>query len=162
LSLPIQEHGMSVHISLSSSKGSNFHQRNIDFFTRLIPKYIVCVCVCVCVCVYVYMCTHVNEGVHKCECEMCVEARGLCVTCFPSCLKDRLKSCPLKQLIVLGVVVHAFNPSTWEAEAGGFLSSRPPGLQREFQDKQGYTEEPCLKKQKQNKTKKTMNCFTLL
>jgi hypothetical protein len=25
----------------------------------------------------------------------------------------------------LSVVVHAFNPSTWEAEAGGFLSSRP-------------------------------------
>jgi hypothetical protein len=24
-----------------------------------------------------------------------------------------------------GVVVHAFNPSTREAEAGGFLSSRP-------------------------------------
>jgi hypothetical protein len=24
-----------------------------------------------------------------------------------------------------GVVVQAFNPSTWEAEAGGFLSSRP-------------------------------------
>jgi major histocompatibility complex class I len=23
-----------------------------------------------------------------------------------------------------GVVVYAFNPSTWEAEAGGFLSSR--------------------------------------
>jgi hypothetical protein len=23
------------------------------------------------------------------------------------------------------VVVHIFNPSTWEAEAGGFLSSRP-------------------------------------
>jgi major histocompatibility complex class I len=23
------------------------------------------------------------------------------------------------------VVTHAFNPSTWEAEAGGFLSSRP-------------------------------------
>jgi hypothetical protein len=39
------------------------------------------------------------------------------------------------------VVLHAFNPSTWEAEAGGFLSSRPawstewvpgqPGLHRE-------------------------------
>jgi hypothetical protein len=39
------------------------------------------------------------------------------------------------------VVVHAFNPSSWEAEAGGFLSSRPawstewvpgqPGLHRE-------------------------------
>ena len=24
-----------------------------------------------------------------------------------------------------GMVEHAFNPSTWEAEAGGFLSSRP-------------------------------------
>jgi hypothetical protein len=24
-----------------------------------------------------------------------------------------------------GVVAHAYNPSTWEAEAGGFLSSRP-------------------------------------
>jgi MHC class I antigen len=24
-----------------------------------------------------------------------------------------------------GMVVHAFNLSTWEAEAGGFLSSRP-------------------------------------
>ena len=39
------------------------------------------------------------------------------------------------------MVAHAFNPSTWEAEAGGFLSSRPawstewvieqPGLHRE-------------------------------
>jgi hypothetical protein len=39
------------------------------------------------------------------------------------------------------VVAHAFNPSTWEAEAGGFLSSRPawstelvpgqPGIYRE-------------------------------
>ena len=43
--------------------------------------------------------------------------------------------------IELGVVAHAFNPSTWEAEAGGFLSLRPawstkwvpgqPGLYRE-------------------------------
>jgi hypothetical protein len=54
-----------------------------------------------------------------------------------------------------GVVAHAFNPSTWEAEAGGFLSSRPvwsteraPG-----QDSQDYTEKPCLEKPK-NKTKK--------
>jgi hypothetical protein len=37
-------------------------------------------------------------------------------------------------------MVHAFNPSTWEAEAGGFLSSS------EFQDSQGYTEKPCLEK----------------
>jgi hypothetical protein len=47
------------------------------------------------------------------------------------------------------VVVHAFNPSTWEAEAGGFLSSRSAWcLQSEFQDSQGYTEKPCLEKPK--------------
>jgi hypothetical protein len=52
------------------------------------------------------------------------------------------------------MVVHTFDPSTWEAGLGlglglglGFLSSRPAGLQSEFQDSQGYTEEPCLKKQ---------------
>jgi hypothetical protein len=28
-------------------------------------------------------------------------------------------------VVVPGVVVHTFNPSTREAEAGGFLSSRP-------------------------------------
>jgi major histocompatibility complex class I len=31
----------------------------------------------------------------------------------------------LKSLLGLGVVAHTFNPSTREAEAGGFLSSRP-------------------------------------
>ena len=49
------------------------------------------------------------------------------------------------------MVAHAFNHSTWEAEAGEFLSSGQPGLQSEFQDSQGYTEKPCLKNQ--NKTK---------
>ena len=44
------------------------------------------------------------------------------------------------------VVAHAFNPSTWEAEAGGLLSLGQPGLQSEFQDSQGYTEKPCLQK----------------
>jgi hypothetical protein len=50
-------------------------------------------------------------------------------------------------------VAHTFHPSTWEAEAGGFLSSRP-GLQSEFQDSQGYTEKPCLKKTKIKERKK--------
>jgi hypothetical protein len=36
--------------------------------------------------------------------------------------RDRLDQ---KQKQRPGVVVHAFNPSTLEAEAGGFLSSRP-------------------------------------
>jgi hypothetical protein len=38
-------------------------------------------------------------------------------------------------------MAHAFNPSTQEAEAGRFLCS-------EFQDSLGYTEKPCLEKQK--------------
>jgi hypothetical protein len=37
-------------------------------------------------------------------------------------------------------------------EAGGFLS-----LQSEFQDSQGYTEKPCLKKPKKTKTKTKQN-----
>jgi hypothetical protein len=36
-----------------------------------------------------------------------------------SCTRDS------KDISELGVVAHAFNPCTWEAEAGGFLSSRP-------------------------------------
>jgi hypothetical protein len=48
------------------------------------------------------------------------------------------------------VVAHAFNPSTWEAEAGGFLNSRPT-WSTEFQDSQGYIEKPCLEKTKTNK-----------
>jgi hypothetical protein len=60
------------------------------------------------------------------------------------------------------VVVHTFNSSTWAAESGGFLSSRPqgqPGLQSEFQDSQGYTEKPCLKQQQQNKQTIKTNKF---
>jgi hypothetical protein len=52
------------------------------------------------------------------------------------------------------MVVHAFNPSTREAEAGGFLSRGQSGLQSEFQDSQGYTEKPCLKKPKKEKRKR--------
>jgi hypothetical protein len=56
--------------------------------------------------------------------------------------------------------VHAFNPSTWEAEAGEFLSSRPawstewvpgqPRLHRETLSQKNKTKQ----KQKQTKTKK--------
>ena len=61
--------------------------------------------------------------------------------------------------------MHVFNTSTQEAEAGGFLSSRPV-WSTEFQDTQGYTEKPRLetnppppqkkktKKKKNQKTKK--------
>jgi hypothetical protein len=39
------------------------------------------------------------------------------------CIRDRGRV--KKVEAQLGVVAHAFNPSTWEAEAGGFLSLRP-------------------------------------
>ena len=38
-------------------------------------------------------------------------------------------------------------PALWEAESGGFLSSRS-ALSTEFQDSQGYTEKPCLEEKK--------------
>jgi hypothetical protein len=37
---------------------------------------------------------------------------------------DANNTCPVEKITLPGVVAHAFNPSTWEAEAGGFLSSR--------------------------------------
>jgi hypothetical protein len=56
-------------------------------------------------------------------------------------------------------VVHVFNPGTWEAEAGGFLSLRPawstgqPGLYRETLSKNKTKQS----KAKQNKTKQPKN-----
>jgi hypothetical protein len=70
------------------------------------------------------------------------------------CEKNQLQNSVLKTVSGgRAVVVHAFNPSTREAEAGGFLSSQP-GLQSELQDSQGYTEKPCLEKRKKKQTKK--------
>jgi hypothetical protein len=59
----------------------------------------------------------------------------------------------MKIMAKLGMVAHAFNLSTWEAEAGRFLSSRP-AWSTEFQDSQGYTEKPCLEKKQTKKTNK--------
>jgi hypothetical protein len=51
-------------------------------------------------------------------------------------------------------VAHAFNPSTWEAEAGGFPSSRPA-----WSTEWGYTEKPCLET---NKQKQLESCLFLI
>jgi hypothetical protein len=55
---------------------------------------------------------------------------------FLGCIRKKLK---------LGVVVHAFNPSTWEAEAGGFLSLRTA---------RATQRNPVLEKKKKKKEKK--------
>ena len=44
------------------------------------------------------------------------------------------------------MVVHAFTPSTHEADAGLFLwILGQPGLQSKLQDSQSHKEKPCLK-----------------
>jgi hypothetical protein len=61
----------------------------------------------------------------------------------------------------LGMVVHAFNPRTWETEAGGFLGSRPAwSIEWEFQDSQSYTKKPCLEKNKKQKQKKKKHLWS--
>ena len=54
---------------------------------------------------------------------------------------------PLKEIFFggePGVVAHTFNPSTWEAEADGYLWVQDQaGPQSQLQDSQGYTERPC-------------------
>ena len=52
------------------------------------------------------------------------------------------------------MMVHAFNFSIWEAEAGDFWAGGQTGLQSEFQDSEGYTEKPCLEKRKKKKKEK--------
>jgi hypothetical protein len=50
------------------------------------------------------------------------------------------------------MVVHAFNPSTQEAETGGFLRLRPAWSKNEFQDNLGYTEKPYFENPKIQKS----------
>jgi hypothetical protein len=45
--------------------------------------------------------------------------------CNPSNQKVEAVRSAIQGYTVPGVVAHASDPSTWEAEAGGFLSSRP-------------------------------------
>jgi hypothetical protein len=52
------------------------------------------------------------------------------------------------------VVAHAFNPSTWEAEAGGFLSSRPAWSTEWVPGQPGLYKETLSGKTKKKKKKK--------
>jgi hypothetical protein len=51
--------------------------------------------------------------------------------------------------MLAGMVAHTNNPSTWEAETGGSLNSRPAYLHSEFQVSHGYIVKPCIKQQQQ-------------
>jgi hypothetical protein len=53
------------------------------------------------------------------------------------------------------MVAHAFNPSTQEAEAGGFLSSRPAWSTKGVPGQPGLYRETLSQKTKQNKKKPT-------
>jgi hypothetical protein len=53
------------------------------------------------------------------------------------------------------VVAHAFNPSTWEAEAGRFLSSRTARATQRNPVSNNNNNKNKKQKQKQNKTNKT-------
>jgi hypothetical protein len=75
-------------------------------------------------------------------------------------VRDSISIKKKKKKVSRAVVVYAFNnPSTWEAEAeaGRFLSWRPAW----FQDSQGYTEKPCLQKQKTKQNKQTKSSWPL-
>jgi hypothetical protein len=76
-----------------------------------------------------------------------------CVLC--TCFLTLKPSLPLKyQWCARGSVVHTFNSSTPEAEAGGSLWVQgQPGLQSEFQDSYNYIERPCLEKPDKQQTK---------
>lgn len=48
-------------------------------------------------------------------------------------------------LNLLSVVAHAFNASTWGAEACRSVSSRPAWSRKRVQHNEGYTEKPCVR-----------------
>jgi hypothetical protein len=54
------------------------------------------------------------------------------------------------------VVAHAFSASTWEAEEGGSLSSRPAWSTEQVPGQLGLIEKPCFEKQKKKKKKKVL------
>jgi hypothetical protein len=59
----------------------------------------------------------------------------------------------LRALAELGVVVHAFNPSPWKAEAGRSLGSRPALSIERVPGQPGLHKENLSQTKQQNKTK---------
>jgi hypothetical protein len=66
-----------------------------------------------------------------------------------------------KRFVSPGMVAHAFNPSTWEAEAGEFLSSRPAWSTERVPGQPGLHRETLSRKaKKKEKKRKEKVCFT--
>ena len=64
------------------------------------------------------------------------------------CTRPWVQSLALfKNYVYLGMMAHAFNPSTWRQRQVDLCVQRQTGLQSEFQDSQDYKEKPCLNKQ---------------
>jgi hypothetical protein len=59
-----------------------------------------------------------------------------------------------------GVVAHTFNPSTWEAEAGGFLSSRPVWSTKWVPGQPGLYRETLSRKTKRERERERARTFT--
>jgi hypothetical protein len=72
-------------------------------------------------------------------------------------LPKTIRKCRCLRFITVNraMVAHAFNPSTWEAEAGGFLGSRPAWSTKWVPGQPGiYRETLSWKKQSKNKQTK--------
>jgi hypothetical protein len=103
-----------------------------------------CVCVCVMyvdVCLCVCLCTTSTPGAHRSQ-KRTSES-----------LEMELQTIMIHHMGAgTWTVVRAARPSTWEAEAGRFLSLRP-AWSTKWVPGQPYTEKPCLK----NNNKKNQN-----
>jgi hypothetical protein len=69
-------------------------------------------------------------------------------------MTHRLRADGLKVQDGWVVVAHAFNPSTWEAEAGGFLSSKPAWSTEGVPGQPGLHRETLSQKKKKKKKRK--------
>ena len=87
------------------------------------------------------------------------------VSCARCSATKHLKVPDYKIFPCWAVVKFAFNPSTWEAEAGRFLSLRLAWSTKWVPGRPGYTEKPCLEKETNKQTNKNSqssleNCFS--
>jgi hypothetical protein len=62
--------------------------------------------------------------------------------------------------MLLGMVAHVFNPSTWEAEAGGFLSLRPACSTKWVPGQSGLHRETLSQNNNNKQTNKMLDAFS--